>query len=175
LKKIWWIITVIIFGGFILTIGLVEILGDKEEDIFPSDIKQLIYNLEEGIYEKKYSASINSENVYIKSEKKSYTYTLPDDLFYISFAPYMTYTHECFTHSLTGCQGELSNKDMYVKVYDSNDNIIIDEMMNTGDDGFIGLFLEKDMDYRVDVEYDGYGSSFVTDPLQTCYTEVKLR
>jgi hypothetical protein len=175
LKKIWWFIISGIVGGFILTLALLEILGDKEEELIPSDMNQLIYNLEERAYGNTYSASIDSEYIYISSDNKSYTYALPEDLFYISFAPYMTYTHECFTHSLTGCQGEMDNIDVYVIVYDDTGKIIKDEIMNTGDDGFIGLFLQKGIDYLVDIEYDGLKSSFETNPEQTCYAEVRLK
>lgn len=175
MKKIWWFLISGIIGGFLLTLTLVEIIGDKEEKIFPSDINQLIYNLEERVYKSTYSASIDSDNVYIKSDNKSYTYALPKDLFYISFAPYMTYTHECFIHSLTGCQGEMDKIDIYVIVYNDTGEIIKDEIMNTGEDGFIGLYLQKGINYKVEVEYDGLKSSFETNLEQTCYAEVRLK
>ena len=52
--------------------------------------------------------------------------------------------------------------------------IIEEKTYNTGDDGFIGLYLDKIENYQILVQYNGLVSSFTTNPYQTCYTEVKL-
>src|SRR5690554_786851 len=43
---------------------------------------------------------------------------IPDDLFYLSIAPYVDATHECHFHSLTTCAGELRNVPVRVTVTD---------------------------------------------------------
>jgi hypothetical protein len=35
---------------------------------------------------------------------------LPDDEFYLSVAPYLEQTHDCYFHSLTTCRGELAGE-----------------------------------------------------------------
>ena len=41
---------------------------------------------------------------------------IPADRFYLSVAPYIDTTHECFNHSLTTCKGELGGKDVDVSL-----------------------------------------------------------
>ena len=43
---------------------------------------------------------------------------LPDNQTYVSIAPYLTSTHDCFYHSLTTCLGELDNEDIQVTITD---------------------------------------------------------
>jgi hypothetical protein len=78
---------------------------------------------------------------------------------------------------LTGCRGELIDREVTVKIYDEFDELLLEEVYNTGRDGFIGLFLTKGNYYRVEVSYDGKLSSFevIENTSQTCYTEVELR
>ena len=55
-------------------------------------------------------ASINSEYLVLETEEENMTVALPEDRFYLSFAPYINNTHPCNTHFLTSCQSELRNE-----------------------------------------------------------------
>ena len=164
---IWLVIAMSLLVVFILDEVTKEAV--KEESIYDT-----IYNLENNLYSYEVQASIDHEKIYITDESSSYEVDLPDDLFYIAFAPYINLTHACYTHSLTGCQGEMINKDIDVRIYDESNNLIEENTYNTGDDGFIGLYLDKIENYQILVQHNGLVSSFTSNPYQTCYTEVKL-
>jgi len=53
------------------------------------------------------SASITSEELILNDGTREVKLALPADKFYLSFAPYITNTHPCATHSLISCQAEL--------------------------------------------------------------------
>src|SRR5699024_7812999 len=64
------------------------------------------------------SASINNKDLIVQDGGEEDIYNLPEDEFFISVAPYLTYTFPCKFHSLTGGQGELVNEEMHVKIKD---------------------------------------------------------
>src|SRR5699024_12202939 len=66
------------------------------------------------------SASIDSELLMVTEDGGEQIYDLPDGEFFVSVAPFITYTHPCSVHSLTGCQGELVNADMDVQITDED-------------------------------------------------------
>lgn len=80
---------------------------------------------------------------------------LPDDQFYLSFAPYVSQTHDCFYHSLTTCVGEIQNEDVDVQIVSSDGEVLVDETMTTYDNGFVGVWLPADIEATLTVEYDG--------------------
>ena len=57
-----------------------------------------------------YSSSINGNYLTISTSSNSTKLDIPDDKFYLSFAPYLENTHECYTHNLVSCSGELKNQ-----------------------------------------------------------------
>ena len=103
---------------------------------------------------------------------------MPADEFYLSIAPYAEQTHDCYFHSLTTCLGELSDEPIQVRVTDASDGtVLIDEATRTYDNGFIGLWLPRDIEAEVVIEHDGRtGSETVRtgaeDP--TCLTTLRI-
>ncbi|WP_281366691.1 CueP family metal-binding protein [Nocardioides massiliensis] len=72
---------------------------------------------------------------------------VPEDRFYLAVAPYVDQTHECFYHSLTTCLGELDSADVRVKIVDeANDEVLVDEVRTTFDNGFLGFWLPRDIE-----------------------------
>jgi len=65
------------------------------------------------------SASITSDFLVLMDDSNEVRLTLPKDKFYLSFAPYITQTHPCGTHSLSGCQGELVNQGIHAIISDN--------------------------------------------------------
>jgi len=107
------------------------------------------------------------------------TLPMPDDQFYVSLAPYIDQTHDCYFHSLTTCAGEIQNADVHMLVTDSNSGeVLIDETRTTFDNGFVGLWLPRDIDVTVDVEYDDRSAttdlSTRSDEDATCITTMQL-
>ena len=103
---------------------------------------------------------------------------LPDDLFYLSIAPYIEQTHDCYFHSLTTCQGELAGKDLHVTITErATGNVLVDGVTTTFDNGFVGFWLPSGIDATINVTYEGYAASaeISTGPdAPTCLTTVKL-
>ena len=173
----------IVFAVFALVLLGTELLGKQEEgnlletyNFSHLNIVELIDSLENDNHTKEVLASISGDTLALSLEGQAYSFDIPNDFFYISFAPYINSTHDCYTHSLTGCQGELTNKDMFISIYDGLGNLIEEKTMNTGDDGFIGLYLDRFENYQIHVSYQALNSQFLVDTSlnQTCFTEERL-
>ncbi len=81
---------------------------------------------------------------------------MPEDAFYVSVAPYVSSTHDCYFHSLTTCKGEMSGESVHVLATDADTgDVLIDEVRTTFDNGFVGLWLPKGIDAVVEIEADG--------------------
>ncbi|MFJ7951463.1 CueP family metal-binding protein [Lysinibacillus sp. NPDC096418] len=125
------------------------------------------------------SASITSSQLIVTDQEgKEFTYALPKDEFFVSIAPYVNQTHPCTNHSLTGCQGEMANKEIDVYIEDSKGNVLVDESMKTPANGFIDLWLPRDETYSIKMEHEGkmVDSKFSTsDNDGTCITTMQLK
>lgn len=105
------------------------------------------------------------------------TLPLPDDTFYLSVAPYEAQTHDCTFHSLTTCLGEMAGETVDVTVIDAAGQTILDEARTTYDNGFVGLWLPRDLAGTIRIEHDGKTASAPittgADDL-TCLTTMQL-
>ncbi len=103
---------------------------------------------------------------------------LPDDEFYLSIAPYVNGTHDCYFHSLTTCLGELRDQPIRVTATNVADGAVLADLTSrTYDNGFVGLWLPRGIEANVVVEHEGRtGRTTVgtgpDDP--TCITTVAL-
>jgi hypothetical protein len=125
-------------------------------------------------------ASVRPHELLISdNQQRETTLPIPDDLFYLSFAPYLEQTHECHFHSLTTCVGELQNVEVQVKVTNAAGEALVDEVLHTFDNGFVGVWLPRDIDATLTVEHDGHtASTAITtkgDEAATCLTTLQLR
>ncbi|GAA4828351.1 CueP family metal-binding protein [Garicola koreensis] len=111
-------------------------------------------------------ASVETEAVVmIDDEGNESTVPLPEDEFYLSVAPYVDQTHECFFHSLTTCVGEMGNEELEVTVVKGDTGeVLVDETVQTHDNGFFGLWLPRDIDAELSIEHEGLTS---TAPIST--------
>lgn len=141
------------------------------------DIRELVHTYSTGDFED-VSASITSHQLIVtdRNERKT-VYELPEDEFFLSIAPYVETTHPCAIHSLTGCRGELAEKEFYVYIQDDKGNVIIDERMTSLENGFIDLWLPRNETFQVKIEYEGKVaeseiSTFKGD--NTCITTMRL-
>ena len=102
---------------------------------------------------------------------------IPSDSFYLSMAPYVSQTHECFYHHLTGCQGELAGKAMKGTITDAAGKALVDEQVTTYANGFVGFWLPRDVTGTITVAYDGktVKAPFATDGTSpTCVATLQL-
>jgi hypothetical protein len=124
-----------------------------------------------------YSASVTSTALKLTDADQSYTLPLGEK-FYLSAAPYERQTHPCFNHSLSGCQGEMPNSTFDVKVTDNKGNTVIQKKMKSYQNGFIGLWLPRNMEGSIEVSYNGKKAIRpiqTMDDSQTCLTELQLQ
>lgn len=100
-----------------------------------------------------------------------------DDTFYLSIAPYVTGTHDCYNHNLASCQGELVSEELEVTITDADGATIFDGPATTGPNGFAGFWLPRDTVADVTVTHAGRTataqvSTGPEDP--TCLTTMQL-
>lgn len=56
---------------------------------------------------------------------------------------------------MTGCQGELVEKEFEVYIKDTEGNVIINETIKSQSNGFIDLWLPRNKTYQVQINHDG--------------------
>lgn len=106
-------------------------------------------------------ASVEPDAVVVTDEQgQEESVPLPEDEFYVSVAPYIDQTHDCFYHSLTTCLGELQNQDVEVTVTEEGTGeVLVDETLETYDNGFFGLWLPRGIDAEMTIEHEGLSST----------------
>ena len=123
-------------------------------------------------------ASVRPDGLLISGDDTSVTLPIPGERFYLSVAPYVNQTHECFHHSLTTCKGELGGKQVHVKlVEDGTGKMLADEARTLFDNGFTGFWLPRDITATLTVTAEGRTatstiSTGADDP--TCVTTMQL-
>ncbi|WP_127571901.1 CueP family metal-binding protein [Georgenia faecalis] len=122
-------------------------------------------------------ASVRVDELLLSDASGELTLALPEDRFYLSVAPYVDQTHECFYHSLTTCQGELTGEAVEVTVLDDAGDVILNEERTTAENGFVGMWLPRDVEGTVRITADGRTGEvpFSTgDDGATCLTTLQL-
>lgn len=104
--------------------------------------------------------------------------SLPADRMIISLAPYIMKTHPCKEHFPSSCRGELPNTPVEVKAVAQDGTVLIDKTTKTLPDGFVDLWLPRDM--KIDVTLKARGLTVTqrvgtSDKDKTCITDPKLR
>jgi hypothetical protein len=177
MKKL--IIGVTGFAVVALGVFLFAVNKDKAEtsSVVPTDIKQMVQDFSSGKSKAK-TASITSTELKVVTENSKETiYSLPDDEFFVSIAPYVNQTHPCATHFLTSCRGELASKEFNVYIEDNDGKVVLDQTVKSQPNGFIDLWLPRDQKLNVKISYDGKTTeSEISTSKQdnTCITTMQL-
>ena len=122
-------------------------------------------------------ASVRPNELILATEQGQASLPLPEDKFYLSIAPYLSRTHDCFNHSLTTCTGELSQEDIHVTITDDEGNELVNEDTTTFDNGFIGYWLPADKKGTITIEQDGKTGEVPLDTSDeggTCVTTLQM-
>lgn len=122
-------------------------------------------------------ASVLPDRLVLSSETEELAMQLPEDSFYLSIAPYIDQTHECYYHSLTTCVGELSEVDVDVTITDHSGEVLVDEQRATFDNGFVGVWVPTGTSGTIEISYEDMTGSteFATDAqAATCITDLQL-
>jgi len=160
-----------------MLIGACSSGGSQNTAVEAVDVKQLVQGFSERTVTANNASISSKELVVTNANSKSVSYQLPEDEFFVSIAPYIEHTHECAIHNLTGCQGELANKEMDVYIEDAEGRTVLDQTMTTYANGFLDLWLPRNQKYRITITYDGKTatsefSTFEND--KTCITTIRL-
>jgi hypothetical protein len=102
---------------------------------------------------------------------------LPDDRFVVSIAPYIRKTHPCSAHYLSSCRGELPNTAVLMKAVSYDGEVLVDQKTATLPNGFIDLWLPRNLQVDVTIEARGLTASeriSTFDKDNTCITTAKL-
>ena len=108
---------------------------------------------------------------------KKKSVALPKDQMVVAVAPYITNTHPCETHFMSGCQGEMVGQEIRVKALGRDGKVLVDETMTTMYNGFVELWLPRDEEIRLSVGYQGKsaeGTITTFTDSNTCVTTLQL-
>ena len=169
--------SVFVAVGLLFSLILAACGNDATVGSEVKDIKEKVNEFSVGSFPDDLTASITSDELIVTDKGKKTTYGLPSDEFFVSIAPFITTTHPCGNHSLTGCQGELVKKYFDWFITDEEGNLIIDETIVSLENGFIDLWLPRNTTFNVKISYDGKTaeskiSTFTGD--NTCITTMQL-
>ncbi|MFT4470161.1 CueP family metal-binding protein [Arthrobacter sulfonylureivorans] len=123
-------------------------------------------------------ASVRQDELLLSDGAQELAMALPEDRSYISIAPYLSQTHDCFFHSLTTCLGELGNKSISVKITDGvTGETLVKEQTETFSNGFAGYWIPDNVQGTIEVSYAGHSGSAdfsTSDDGATCITDLRL-
>ncbi|MFK5883520.1 MAG: CueP family metal-binding protein [Candidatus Izemoplasma sp.] len=173
---------------FVLMIGTVFILSScssiKKEDILVElglgglTAKEILNGIASNeITISNYTISVTDDVLLINYDNKNISLEMPKDEFYISVAPYIDMTHECFFHSPTECRAELSNESFYITLIDLEGNIVLDSYYESLNNGFIDFWLPRDIEGVLSITYGDLTSVKMISTFSgdaTCETTFKL-
>ncbi|GAA5192889.1 CueP family metal-binding protein [Ferrimonas gelatinilytica] len=109
---------------------------------------------------------------------------IPEDQFFLSIAPWMTFTHPCGNHVPTGCTGELIGERMHMSAVDMDSGEeILNQMVTTQHDGFIDFWVpaKRRLAFTFHYEHPEFGLMEATEVLptfedsRTCITTMQLQ
>lgn len=149
--------------------SILEVYGLENQSV-----EEVVQLLESGAIDATgLTAFINSEELNLQTKKDSITLKLPESMFYLSFAPYITSSHVCQTHYLTSCQGEMKNQAFSVKVVLEDGTVYLEKELVSENNGFVGLWLPKDIKGVLHINFEDMHvsssiSTYEEDP--TCLT-----
>ena len=177
MKSKFFMIIILSASLLVAIFVFVGITGSKQSVEEAQDIKNLVHQYSTRQL-KAANASITSDELIVtKSNSEEEVYPLPEDEFFVSIAPYLAKTHKCAIHSLTGCQGELTKKDFHVFITNEDGEVVVDEMMQSYENGFIDLWLPRNEKFHVKITFEGKSSEQEISTYKgdnTCITTMQL-
>lgn len=122
--------------------------------------------------------SVREDHVLVSDGTAEAAVPLPEDEFYVSVAPFVESTHECYYHSLATCSGELVGEEVSVVITGDDGEVLVDETVTTEANGFTGFWLPRGIEAgTIEVTSEGYEGSVplaTTPGSPTCVTTLQL-
>lgn len=124
-----------------------------------------------------FGASVNASQVLLTDGEQEVALDLPEEEFYLSVAPFVDSTHDCYFHSLATCQGELTEEPVQVTITDADGAVLVQEEVTTGSNGFAGFWLPRDITGTIEIQHEGRTGAVdfgTDDESPTCLTTLQL-
>ncbi|MBU9714385.1 CueP family metal-binding protein [Evansella tamaricis] len=149
----------------------------EQNEIDVQELKQLVHDHGVKNIENQVASITDQELIVTHSDETQTVYTLPEDEFFVSIAPYINETHPCTFHNLTGCQGEMTEEEFQIYIEDTDGNVVMNDTVTSLENGFIDFWLPSDNTYHITIAYDTMTveaefSTFEGDA--TCITTMQL-
>ena len=105
-------------------------------------------------------ARITGEALLLYQGEDEVSVPLPEDLFFVSIAPYINDVHPCQVHNLITCRGELYGETMLITITLNDGSVLYSEERTTQANGFIGLWLPAGIEGTLSVEMPNRSVSY---------------
>jgi len=115
--------------------------------------------------------------VTFKKSGKTVEIPLPADRLVVAFAPYISKTHPCEIHYMSGCQGELIEMPVKVSATSADGAVLIEQEITTMENGFLELWLPRNQEITITMEALGrkaVGTIGTFPDSNTCITTFQL-
>jgi hypothetical protein len=173
-----WILIPIALSVVIGILGVLFINLQQEKALLSKyDLAKIsVVEIVEKLGEEEYgalNATINTEYVTISEGEKSAKVKIPDDKFFLAFAPYINQSKPCSEYNLDTCKGELANQTFKVLITKPNGDVVVEQEMISAENGFVTIWLDKGMEANLVVRYNNLtAKSFITtlEDSNTCIT-----
>ena len=122
-------------------------------DLNDQELSNIVMALDERLDEPQdIGARITGEALLLYQGEDEVLVPLPEDLFFVSIAPYVNNVHPCQVHNLITCRGELYGETMLITITLKDGSVLYSEERTTQANGFIGLWLPTDIEGTLRVE-----------------------
>ena len=136
--------------------SILERLGLKDQEL-----TSVVMALDERLDEPQdIGARITGEALLLYQGEDEVSVPLPEDLFFVSIAPYINDVHPCQVHNLITCRGELYGETMLITLTLNDGSVLYSEERTTQANGFIGLWLPAGIEGTLSVEMPNRSVSY---------------
>lgn len=130
-------------------------------DLNDKELTSIVMALDERLDEPQdIGARITGEALLLYQGEDEVSVPLPEDLFFVSIAPYINDVHPCQVHNLITCRGELYGETMLITITLNDGSVLYSEERTTQANGFIGLWLPAGIEGTLSVEMPNRSVSY---------------
>lgn len=130
-------------------------------DLNDQELTSIVMALDERLDEPQdIGARITGEALLLYQGEDEVSVPLPEDLFFVSIAPYINDVHPCQVHNLITCRGELFGETMLITITLNDGSVLYSEERTTQANGFIGLWLPAGIEGTLSVEMPNRSVSY---------------
>ncbi len=168
LKLLGLIVIVIAMGIFAYFSNIKPVSAEsilERLELTDVELTKAVLTLDERLDEPEdLGARITGEALLLYQGKDEFSVPLPEELFFVSIAPYINDVHPCTIHNLITCRGELYGETMQITVTLNDGTVLYSEERITQANGFIGLWLPSNIEGILTVEMP---NRIVTHPISS--------